>query len=117
MRPVCLLSPLVAAAVALGACGGSEEETTGSTTQAETSTTTPATATATPERRELETELRRLLAGGDGAVDVDCAIEHLRTTLSNEAVKAAIAAAGAGEEIPVEAVDAAYEAGQECAAR
>ena len=116
MRSVRLLSPLAAAVVALGACGGSEDETTNSTTRTEVSTTTQATATPTPERRELETQLRRLLADGDSAVDVDCAIERLRATLSNETVAAAIEAADAGEEIPEKAVDAAYAAGQECAA-
>ena len=115
MRFVCLLSPLAAVVVALGACGGSEDETPSSTTRTEVSTTTQ--ATATPERRELERELRRLLGDGDGTVDVDCAIEELRGTLSNETVEAATEAADRGEEIPSEAVDAAYEAGRECAAR
>jgi len=115
VRSVRLLSPLAAAVVALGACGESDDEPQTSTREAETSTTTE--ATATPERRELERELRRLLAGGDGAVDVGCAIERLRATLSNETVAAAIDAADAGEEIPDEAVDAAYAAGQECTAR
>ena len=114
MRSVRLLSPLAAIVVALGGCGDSEDEATTSTTRAVTSTTT-VEATATPDRRELEKELRRLLAGGDTSVDADCAIEKLRGTLSDEMIRAAIDAADAGEEIPEEAVDAAYAAGQECA--
>jgi len=112
VRAVRLLSPLAAASIALAGCGSESEPQ-----ETSTSTTTAATAEAsvTPQRERLEDELRRLLRAG-GAVDVDCAIESLRGTLSNELLEQAVAAADRGEEIPQEAADAAYAAGQACGA-
>jgi hypothetical protein len=110
-----LLSPLAVllTAALLGACGGSDD---GAGSPA-TSSTAEA-AKPTPLRRELERELRKLIEGRSGRlVDTDCVIGQLRTALSNDVVEAAVAAADRGEEIPPEAVDAAYAAGRECAKR
>jgi hypothetical protein len=111
------LFPLLAAvavAATLAGCGGSEDEP--ATSSASTTSTTTA-AEATPMRLRLEKELRRLLESGDGrkSVDVDCAIKELRKTLPNDLLQAATEAAARGEEIPKEAVDAAYAAGSRCA--
>jgi hypothetical protein len=111
------LLAVAASAAALGGCGGSDEEPRASSTTPTTSTTTE--AAATPLRSRLEAELRRLLKSGDSAqsVDVDCVIEELRSTLSNDLVEAATDAAASGDEIPKAAVDAAYAAGQKCSKR
>jgi hypothetical protein len=99
-----------AAAVALGGCGGSSDEPSSSSATTAANSTT---AAVTPTRKRLEQELRRLLESGD-SVDVDCVIKELRSTLSNELVEAATDAAAQDEDIPKEAVDAAYAAGQRC---
>ena len=119
MAPGRLLPLLAAAATAaaLGGCGGSDDDPAASSAAPTASTTTE--AAATPLRSRLEAELRRLLKSGDSAqsVDVDCVIDELRSTLSNDLVEAATDAAAQGDEIPKEAVDAAYAAGQECSKR
>jgi hypothetical protein len=105
-----LLAALACAALLtpLGGCGdGSDEPAT-------TSTAT-APAEPTPLRRDLERELAKLISAGDAKVDPMCVIERLRDTLSNELVEAATEAAERGEEIPKEAIDAAFAAGQACA--
>ena len=107
----CPILAVIALAVPAAGCGDSDQAA--STQSAET--ITAAEAEVTPARRELETELRELIVAGDAKVDPDCVIEELRSSLSNELVEAATRAADRGEEIPTEAVDAAYAAGQACA--
>ena len=101
---------VIGALLAPPGCGGDDEANNTST---EATSTAP--AQATPLRRQLERELRALVAAGDSKVDAECVIEELRTTLSNDLIVAATEAARRGEEIPQEAVDAAYAAGQKCA--
>jgi len=110
LRPLLAAIACLALAAALGGCGGEDE--------AEDPTTTTASnqpAEVTPLRRELERELRKLIEADAAAADPECVIEELRTTLDNELVEAAVTAAERGEEIPKEAVDAAFEAGEACA--
>ena len=115
--PIVALLATALLAGALGACGGDDDRPSASSTQA--TTTGVAAADPTPIRRRLEDELRRLLEGSESAelVDVDCVIEKLRASLPNSVVEPAAEAADRGEEIPTEAVDAAYAAGQECSRR
>jgi len=53
--------------------------------------------------------------GQEKLVDLDCVIDRLRGELSDEQIEVAARAAGKGEEVPPEVVDAAYAAGRECA--
>ena len=112
-RPI-LAAVGCAAALTLAACGGDEEDTS---TSSAASTTTGAEAETTPLRRRLERELADLIEAGKTKVDAQCVVAELRGTLSNEVVEAATRAAARGDEIPTEAVDAAYAAGQRCATR
>jgi hypothetical protein len=110
-RPI-LAAVGCAAALILAACGGGDEDT--STSSA--ASTTTAEAEVTPLRRRLERELTDLIEAGKPKVDAACVVAELRETLSNDVVEAATRAAARGDEIPTEAVDAAYAAGQRCAA-
>ena len=107
-----LLVALCCGALALpfAGCGDDDPATTSSTVA-----TTATEAELTPVRRDLEAQLRKLIEAGDAKVDPECVIDELRTSLSNAVVEAATDAADRGEEIPTEAVDAAYAAGQACA--
>jgi hypothetical protein len=117
-RPILALLAAGALAAPLGGCGDSDDEpATSADESTTTSTAEGAPAEVTPLRRQLEQELRRLIVSGGAKVDADCVIDQLRTTLSNETVEAAAKAAKRGEEIPKEAVDAAYDAGRQCARR
>ena len=107
-----LVAAACAALIPLAGCGGGDDEP-GSTS----ATTSTSPAEVTPLRRRLERELRALIEAGDAKVDPECVIDELRTSLSNDLVEAATEAARRGEEIPKEAVDAAYAAGQECSKR
>jgi hypothetical protein len=111
-RPI-LAAVGCAAALTLAACGGGDEDTSTSSAAA---TTTGAEAAVTPLRRRLERELTDLIEAGETKVDAECVVAQLRVTLPNDAVEAATRAAARGDEIPTEAVDAAYAAGQKCAA-
>jgi hypothetical protein len=93
------------------ACGGGDE-TAPTSTDAATRAGEP-----TELRRQFEERIRAVLSeqGQDRLVDVDCVIERLRGSLPDEAVEAAAEAAGQGQEIPQQAVDAAFEVGRACA--
>ncbi len=109
-RPLLVALVCVAVAAAVTGCGDDSGEPTSSST----TTTSGEPAEATPLRRELERELVQLIEAGDANVDAQCVVDELRTTLSNDLVEAATEAANRGEEIPQEAIDAAYAAGQAC---
>ncbi len=109
-RPIVAVIVCVALAAPIAACGEDDGAETGSRPKA----TDAGPADVTPLRRRVEEELRRLIEAGDAKVDTDCVIEELRSTLSNAVFEDATEAARRGEEIPREAVDAAYEAGQRC---
>ena len=112
-RPILALIACGALVAPVAGCGDEGDETT--TTSSATTSTAP--AEVTPLRRRLERELRRLIEAGGTKIDPDCVIGELRKSLSNDVVEDATEAADRGEEIPAEAVDAAYAAGQECSER
>lgn len=105
------LALCVAALVAVG-CGGDEARPEPKAAAAE-----PEPAEATKQRRELERAILEAVEAQPGGkrVDAECAIERLRSTLSNETVSEAVEAVEAGGEVPRAAVDAAYQAGRRCA--
>ena len=105
----CVAACLALATPALSACGGSGDEPESTTA----SSSEP--AKLTDLRRELERELRKALADQADVVDVDCVIDELRTSLDQPTLEAAERAAESGDEIPKAAVDAAFDAGSECA--
>ena len=117
LRRTCIAAVALTAAVGLAACGGEDSPTT---TSVSSTTTTEPTEVAEPNelRRRFEDQIRAALQqqSEDSLVDVECVIERLRETLPNDVVKEAAAGAEQGEEIPEQAVDAAFEAGQDCAA-
>jgi hypothetical protein len=115
MRNAALALLAACLALAVGACGD-DDEPPASTATTPTTTTTPEAARPTAERREFERRMRAALRaqGQAEAVEIDCVIAELRSTLSNRAVEDAVAAVEAGEEAPQNAVDAAFEAGEHC---
>jgi hypothetical protein len=104
---------ILIAALGLVACGGGDETRP---TSAEATTTT---GEPTEPRRQFEDQTRTVLSeqgrGQGQLVDVECVIERLRGSLPDQVVEAAAEAAGQGQEIPQQAVDAAFEAGRACA--
>ncbi len=111
---VLALTTTAAISSSVYACGGDEEA---GSTSAATETTTPTAAQPSELRRRFEDEMRAVLEQQRTRVDPGCVIERLREDLPNATVEASVGAIEAGEEIPEQAVDAAFAAGQECRRR
>lgn len=106
-----LVLGILAASLTLAACGEGDRA---ATTTAIEATTEPSAAEPTELRRRFEAQIRGALERQHTQVDPDCVIDRLRQALPNRAVEASVEAIEAGEEIPQVAVDAAFEAGDEC---
>jgi hypothetical protein len=111
-RIATLVLGILAASLTLAACGEEDRATTTAATEAPTE---PTAAEPTALRRRFEVQIREALERQGARVDSDCVIEHLRDVLSNRIVEASLDALEAGEEIPQQAVDAAFDAGSDCA--
>jgi hypothetical protein len=109
-----------ACALVLGACGGGEGDT--STVPAEPGTTTSAATTADPgPASELRDEFNELvtetLTGTEGlsAAVARCAVKQLDQTIDDDDLSAAARGLAETGEVPADLVDAAFEAGRDCA--
>jgi Flp pilus assembly protein TadD len=115
-RPAAIVLTVAAlAAPALAGCGGGgdDESTTTSSTEATGTTTTESSVSET--RRRLDDLVRELLTkrGLDPAI-VDCALQRLQETISDEEIEAAATAIKkTGSPTPA-VIDAATQAGQQC---
>jgi Flp pilus assembly protein TadD len=116
-RPAIILAVAALMAAPLAGCGGGgdDESTTTSTGTQATETTTNASS-VTETRQKLEDLVRELLTkrGLDPAI-IDCALGRLQETISDQEIKAAaVSIKKTGSPTP-EVIDAATEAGQQCA--
>jgi hypothetical protein len=108
-----------ACALTLGACGGDDETTTASEAPTSTSTTT---STADPgpasdlrnEFNDLITETLTEAEGLSPAV-ARCAVNQLERTIDDDELTAAAEALAETGDVPADLVDAAFEAGRDCA--
>jgi Flp pilus assembly protein TadD len=116
-RPALILAVVALMAAPLAGCGGGgdDESTTTSTGTQATETTTNASS-VTETRQKLEDLVRELLTkrGLDPAI-IDCALGRLQETISDQEITAAaVSIKKTGSPTP-EVIDAATEAGQQCA--
>jgi Flp pilus assembly protein TadD len=112
---VLIVAALMAAALA-GCGGGGDDESATTTTGTKATETTTTSASVSETRRKLEDLVRELLTkrGLDPAI-IDCALGRLQETTSDEEIKAAaVSIKKTGSPTP-EVIDAATEAGQQCA--
>jgi hypothetical protein len=115
--PAIILAVVALMAAPRAGCGGGgdDESTTTSTGTQATETTTNASS-VTETRQKLEDLVRELLTkrGLDPAI-IDCALGRLQETISDQEIKAAaVSIKKTGSPTP-EVIDAATEAGQQCA--
>ena len=112
---------LVWACVGLAACGGGDPESAASPDgpTAEAPGTTGEPGPADPAlRRRFDRLLFELLTRDEGlsAAQARCAVEALAGTVDDTDLRAAVATIGGTAEPPQELVDAAFDAGADCAA-
>ena len=112
-----LVTALCATALGLAACGDDdEEEATTPTTDAAT-TTTEAEATETTDvsdtREQFNEQLRQVLITQNDLTEsqADCAIDQLNETISDEQIEEANTSGAPSQEV----LDAAFQAGVDCA--
>ena len=107
----------LAAALALAGCGGGGDET--DTTSPATTSTTSTTPTSEPSkfREQFNDVVIALLTESEDLSPgvARCAIEILDREITDAELEAALAEQAETGEAPAELVDAAFEAGQECA--
>ena len=110
--PAIVLSAAALTAQALTGCGGDGDEST--TTSSVTTTTTPKPSVS-EIRQKLDDLVRELLTKrGLNPAIIDCALQRLSETLSDEEIEAAATAIKkTGSPTPA-VIDAATEAGRQC---
>ena len=121
------LAPLVAclAVLSIGACGGDDTTTTTNpattSTGAETTETSDIDTSGLPDasalRDEFDEQLLKLLTTTQGLSEAQaqCAIDELEKKFTDEEIREAIAAAGETGQSPQDLIDAAFDAGADCA--
>jgi hypothetical protein len=117
-RPAIILAVAALMAAALSGCGGGgDDESTTTRSGTESTGTTSSTPSVSETREKLEDLVRELLTrrGLDPAI-IDCALGRLQETISDEEIRAAaVSIKKTGSPTPA-VIDAATDAGQECAA-
>jgi hypothetical protein len=112
-RPAAILAAAALTASALAGCGGGGDDD--STTTATGAPETTSESSVTETRAKLDDLVRELLTkrGLDPAI-IDCALQRLEETISDEDIEAAATAIKkTGSPTPA-VIDAATQAGQQC---
>ena len=107
----------VVCALAVAGCGGDDG---GQTTASATTSSTTRTASPVPTsdlRKEFNQLVSDLLTSGEGVSPAvaRCAVESLTASVTDDELRAALEEQAQTGEVPVEILDAAFDAGVECA--